>query len=139
MPIVLTGVKLHHRSASNNCLLQRRTEIMGEVSSGDAEKEEEQEACHQQDGSSRNEGAVTTDTKVILGIEYRGELHNGKREGYGVQKWPNGCRYEGYFHNDTRHGQGKHWWPNGEVRRTLASLYAELAGWLHSIMVAAVY
>lgn len=93
---------------------------MGEVSSGDAEKEEDQEACRQQDGSSRNEGAVTTSTKVILGIEYRGELHNGKREGFGVQKWPNGCRYEGYFHNDTRHGQGKHWWPNGEVRRTLA-------------------
>lgn len=95
---------------------------MGEVSDEDAGKEEdEQEECHQQDGSSCDGDVVTNGTKVLLGIEYSGALRNGKREGFGTQKWPNGCRYEGYFHNDTRHGKGKHWWPNGEVRRTLAT------------------
>lgn len=90
---------------------------MGEVSGEDTGKEEEeQEECHKQERPTRDGDAVTKGTKVLLGIEYHGELRDGKREGFGTQKWPNGCRYEGYFHNDTRHGKGKHWWPNGEVR-----------------------
>lgn len=100
---------------------------MGEVTGGDADKEEDQEVSQRQEGSSRDEAAAIVGSKAILGIEYHGELRNGKREGFGVQSWPNGCRYEGYFHNDTRHGQGKHWWPNGEVRLPLAQEHAVLA------------
>ena len=98
------------------------------MSGDDTEKERGQGYCRKQEGSSLDGGNVTNGTKVILGIEYSGGLLDGKREGFGTQKWPNGCRYEGCFHNDTRHGKGKHWWPNGEVRQPLQHPAARPAG-----------
>lgn len=38
-----------------------------------------------------------------------------RRQGLGVQEWPDGARYEGEFVNGFKHGEGKYTWPNGEV------------------------
>ncbi|XP_030290472.1 ankyrin repeat and MYND domain-containing protein 1 isoform X2 [Sparus aurata] len=37
-----------------------------------------------------------------------------RRQGLGVQEWPDGARYEGEFVNGFKHGEGKYTWPNGE-------------------------
>ena len=39
-------------------------------------------------------------------IRYEGELHNGKRHGYGRQKWKEGTIYEGQWKNDLAEGRG---------------------------------
>ena len=38
--------------------------------------------------------------------EFQGELKEGKREGFGLELYPNGKRYEGSFKNDKRSGRG---------------------------------
>ncbi len=38
-----------------------------------------------------------------------------KRNGQGIQEWPDGCKYEGDFVNNLKHGTGVFTWPNGEV------------------------
>ncbi|XP_029905656.1 ankyrin repeat and MYND domain-containing protein 1 isoform X2 [Myripristis murdjan] len=52
-----------------------------------------------------------------------GKLHRGytgahlgqeKRQGLGVQEWPDGSRYEGDFVSGLKHGKGKYTWANGE-------------------------
>ena len=50
-------------------------------------------------------------------MEYHGDLRDGKRHGFGIQRWSDGSTYEGNFANDMRHGFGKHVWPSGEVRK----------------------
>ncbi|XP_014885606.1 ankyrin repeat and MYND domain-containing protein 1 [Poecilia latipinna] len=37
-----------------------------------------------------------------------------KREGFGVQEWPDGSKYEGEFLDDFKHGKGRYSWKNGE-------------------------
>ncbi|XP_059197333.1 ankyrin repeat and MYND domain-containing protein 1 isoform X2 [Centropristis striata] len=37
-----------------------------------------------------------------------------RRQGLGVQEWPDGSRYEGEFVNGFKHGKGKYTWINGE-------------------------
>ncbi|KAE8293896.1 Ankyrin repeat and MYND domain-containing protein 1 [Larimichthys crocea] len=37
-----------------------------------------------------------------------------RRQGLGVQEWPDGSRYEGEFVNGFKHGRGKYSWRNGE-------------------------
>ncbi|KAL3047085.1 hypothetical protein OYC64_021333 [Pagothenia borchgrevinki] len=37
-----------------------------------------------------------------------------RRQGLGVQEWPDGSRYEGEFVNGFKHGNGKYTWRNGE-------------------------
>ncbi|KAG9266579.1 ankyrin repeat and MYND domain-containing protein 1 [Astyanax mexicanus] len=37
-----------------------------------------------------------------------------KRNGEGVQQWPDGSRYEGQFVEDLKHGHGVYTWPNGQ-------------------------
>ncbi|GAA6230276.1 ankyrin repeat and MYND domain-containing protein 1 isoform X1 [Lates japonicus] len=37
-----------------------------------------------------------------------------RREGRGVQEWPDGSRYEGEFVNGFKHGKGRYTWRNGE-------------------------
>ncbi|XP_045904870.1 ankyrin repeat and MYND domain-containing protein 1 isoform X2 [Micropterus dolomieu] len=37
-----------------------------------------------------------------------------RRQGLGVQEWPDGSRYEGEFVNGFKHGKGKYTWRNGE-------------------------
>ncbi|XP_073699724.1 ankyrin repeat and MYND domain-containing protein 1-like [Garra rufa] len=37
-----------------------------------------------------------------------------KRNGQGIQEWPDGCKYEGEFVNNLKHGTGIFTWPNGE-------------------------
>ncbi|XP_050950219.1 ankyrin repeat and MYND domain-containing protein 1 [Labeo rohita] len=37
-----------------------------------------------------------------------------KRNGRGIQEWPDGCKYEGEFVNNLKHGTGVFTWPNGE-------------------------
>lgn len=38
-----------------------------------------------------------------------------KRNGHGIQEWPDGCKYEGEFVNKLKHGTGVFTWPSGEV------------------------
>ncbi|XP_008404500.1 ankyrin repeat and MYND domain-containing protein 1 isoform X2 [Poecilia reticulata] len=38
-----------------------------------------------------------------------------KREGFGVQEWPDGSKYEGEFLDDFKHGKGRYSWKNGEL------------------------
>lgn len=38
-----------------------------------------------------------------------------KRNGYGIQEWPDGRKYEGEFVNNLKHGDGVFTWTNGEV------------------------
>ncbi|XP_049910886.1 ankyrin repeat and MYND domain-containing protein 1 [Epinephelus moara] len=37
-----------------------------------------------------------------------------RRQGLGVQEWPDGSRYEGGFVNGFKHGKGRYTWSNGE-------------------------
>uniref|UniRef100_A0A8C1KBE3 Ankyrin repeat and MYND domain containing 1 n=1 Tax=Cyprinus carpio TaxID=7962 RepID=A0A8C1KBE3_CYPCA len=37
-----------------------------------------------------------------------------KRNGHGIQEWPDGCKYEGEFVNKLKHGPGVFTWPSGE-------------------------
>lgn len=43
-------------------------------------------------------------------------LGQERRQGFGVQEWPDGSRYEGEFLNGFKHGKGRYSWKNGEVR-----------------------
>ncbi len=47
---------------------------------------------------------------------YEGEVgENGKRKGYGVQKYRDGRRFEGYWVDDLPHGNGNLYYPSGDV------------------------
>lgn len=43
-----------------------------------------------------------------------GEWENDHRHGFGFEKFANGCIYEGDFVNGKPEGVGKYRWPNGE-------------------------
>ena len=47
------------------------------------------------------------------GTTYRGEMHDGKRHGHGVQTWPGGARYEGQWRGGMPEGHGVKTWPDG--------------------------
>lgn len=55
------------------------------------------------------EKKTTSKGKKIINstIVYEGDLKDGKREGLGVQKWPEGTIYEGEWKNDRAQGKGK--------------------------------
>jgi hypothetical protein len=38
---------------------------------------------------------------------FKGELKDGKRNGFGLQLFPNGCYYIGYWKDDRAHGFGR--------------------------------
>ena len=40
------------------------------------------------------------------GATYDGEWIGGFRDGYGVQKWPDGAQYEGQWKDNRAHGKG---------------------------------
>nr|XP_040039981.1 ankyrin repeat and MYND domain-containing protein 1 [Gasterosteus aculeatus aculeatus] len=42
------------------------------------------------------------------------ESGEGRRQGLGVQQWPDGSRYEGGFTNGLKHGRGRYTWKSGE-------------------------
>lgn len=43
---------------------------------------------------------------AIEGGKYRGEIQNGKRDGYGQMEWPDGSFYLGFWSNNIREGNG---------------------------------
>lgn len=45
---------------------------------------------------------------------YRGDLVNGRRDGYGIARYTIGDVYEGQWANDLIHGKGTYIWANGE-------------------------
>jgi hypothetical protein len=59
---------------------------------------------------------LKTVTKIILdgGITYEGQWKNNEKQGYGVQKWPNGARYEGQWEEGKATGLGKFFYANGD-------------------------
>ena len=41
--------------------------------------------------------------------KYKGDWKNDKKNGFGVQIYPNGNKYEGEWYNNKRHGKGTYW------------------------------
>jgi len=60
------------------------------------------------------------------GQSYQGEWANNKKNGYGVQVFPNGQKYEGQWANGMRNGEGTLWVPVGKAAK-LRKLY--VGGW----------
>lgn len=56
------------------------------------------------------------------GASYNGEWHDNKKNGYGVQIYPNGEKYEGQWANGLRNGEGTLWVPIGKGKK-LRKLY----------------
>jgi hypothetical protein len=53
--------------------------------------------------------------KAALRKVYAGNWKEGKRDGMGVQFYPDGARYEGFWAAGLRHGKGTLYQPNGSV------------------------
>jgi hypothetical protein len=60
------------------------------------------------------------------GASYHGEWGMNKKNGYGVQVFPNGEKYEGQWGNGLRDGEGTLWVPVGKAQK-LRKLY--VGGW----------
>jgi len=60
------------------------------------------------------------------GASYHGEWGSDKKNGYGVQVFPNGEKYEGQWGNGLRNGEGTLWVPVGRAQK-LRKLY--VGGW----------
>jgi hypothetical protein len=60
-----------------------------------------------------NGNGVYTSSEFI----YKGDFHDGKRQGHGIQTWTNGIHeseeYIGEWREDMRDGNGIHSWPDG--------------------------
>lgn len=56
------------------------------------------------------------------GASYHGEWHGDKKNGYGIQMYPNGNKYEGQWENGLRSGEGVLWVRIGESNK-LRKLY----------------
>jgi hypothetical protein len=61
------------------------------------------------------------------GASYHGEWHRNKKNGYGVQVFPNGEKYEGQWAEDARNGEGTLWVKIGKNSNKLRKLY--VGGW----------
>jgi len=53
----------------------------------------------------------------LKGASYNGEWDNNKKNGYGVQVYPNGQKYEGQWSNGLRNGEGTLWVPVGKAQK----------------------
>mmetsp|Transcript_7155 Transcript_7155/g.14770 ORF Transcript_7155/g.14770 Transcript_7155/m.14770 type:complete len:400 (+) Transcript_7155:48-1247(+) len=62
----------------------------------------------------------------LKGASYNGEWHDNKKNGYGVQVYPNGEKYEGQWSDGLRNGEGTLWVPVGKAQK-LRKLY--VGGW----------
>jgi hypothetical protein len=62
-----------------------------------------------------------------FGASYHGEWTNNRKNGYGVQVFPNGNKYEGQWGNGQRNGEGTLWVPVGKAKK-LRKLY--VGGWM---------
>lgn len=60
------------------------------------------------------------------GASYHGEWTGNKKNGYGVQVFPNGEKYEGQWGHGLRNGEGTLWVPVGKAKK-LRKLY--VGGW----------
>jgi hypothetical protein len=49
------------------------------------------------------------------GNVYVGNFVNGKRDGKGVMKYPDGAVYDGEWKDGQQHGEGKYTWSNGHI------------------------
>ena len=62
------------------------------------------------------QGDVNEEKLVANGFEYNGQLDQlRKKNGRGVQLWPDGSLYFGYWSNDKANGRGRRIYPNGEI------------------------
>mmetsp|Transcript_73615 Transcript_73615/g.157904 ORF Transcript_73615/g.157904 Transcript_73615/m.157904 type:complete len:386 (+) Transcript_73615:62-1219(+) len=64
--------------------------------------------------------------EMTKGASYHGEWAADKKNGYGVQVFPNGEKYEGQWGNGLRNGEGTLWVPVGKAQK-LRKLY--VGGW----------
>lgn len=49
------------------------------------------------------------------GAVYEGEWRGSKKDGFGVQIWPDGAKYEGYWLNNRANGMGKFFHADGDL------------------------
>merc|ERR1719454_1564259 len=66
------------------------------------------------------------DGSRAAGASYHGEWTDNRKNGYGVQVFPNGEKYEGQWGNGFRNGEGTLWVPVGKAKK-LRKLY--VGGW----------
>jgi hypothetical protein len=66
------------------------------------------------------------DGNRAAGASYHGEWTDNRKNGYGVQVFPNGEKYEGQWGNGYRNGEGTLWVPVGKAKK-LRKLY--VGGW----------
>ena len=45
--------------------------------------------------------------------KYEGEYKNDEKSGYGIFNWESGNVYKGYYEKDLRNGYGEMYWKNG--------------------------
>lgn len=59
----------------------------------------------------------TDQPKVILsnGTFYTGDRLNGKKNGFGIQEWPDGSKLECYWKQDTATGKGRMTYSDGDI------------------------
>lgn len=67
---------------------------------------------------------LTGDDASLVG-EYKGEMLNGKRNGFGVCKYENGSVYMGEWKDNKYHGKGKLIYSEGDDREYLEGVYSE--------------
>jgi hypothetical protein len=48
------------------------------------------------------------------GVVYNGQFAQDRKNGEGVEEWPDGTKYIGNFYNDLKNGKGLMIWPDGD-------------------------
>lgn len=61
-------------------------------------------------------GILTKPGIVIIkdGVVYKGQFAQDRKNGEGVEEWPDGTKYIGNFYNDLKNGKGLMIWPDGD-------------------------
>lgn len=49
------------------------------------------------------------------GAIYDGEWKGNKKDGYGIQVWPDGAKYDGFWSNNRANGMGKFYHSDGDL------------------------
>ena len=65
--------------------------------------------------TSRSERVKRPQYKFKTGATYEGEWLSGRRDGFGVQIWPDGARYEGEWKDHKASGHGKFIHADGDI------------------------
>lgn len=48
------------------------------------------------------------------GVVYNGEFSQDRKNGEGIEEWPDGTKYIGLYYNELKNGKGMMIWPDGD-------------------------